>query len=154
LLTSPAFGEIDGYGVSLHVSIPEALKLWGFPVSEEDISKIFQKYVTGEIDAIPWSEEGLNPETSTITDELLKLNAKGWWTVASQPALNGIKSNDEVFGWGPRNGFVFQKVCRSQLLSVDYMTSSLTRPTSPLSSSSSVLPTGNSSRRHSKNILK
>ncbi|KAF2672976.1 methylenetetrahydrofolate reductase 2 [Microthyrium microscopicum] len=106
---SPAFGEIDGYGVSLHVSIPEAIKLWGFPVTTNDINTIFQKHVSGELRAIPWSEEGLNPETSTIKEHLLALNAKGWWTVASQPAVNGVKSSDPVFGWGPRSGFVFQK---------------------------------------------
>jgi methylenetetrahydrofolate reductase (NADPH) len=39
----------------------------------------------------------------------LKLNKKGWWTVASQPAVNGVRSSDPVFGWGPKNGFVFQK---------------------------------------------
>jgi len=46
-----------------------------------------------------------------IKEELLKLNSKGFWTVASQPAVLGVKSTDEVFGWGPKNGFVFQKVC-------------------------------------------
>ena len=110
MLICTAFGEIDGYGVSLHVSVPEAIKLWGYPVTVEDISKTFQRHVSGEINAIPWSEEGLNAETSTIKDELLKLNSKGWWTVASQPAVDGIKSDDAVFGWGPKNGYVFQKV--------------------------------------------
>ncbi|KAF2436771.1 MTHFR-domain-containing protein [Tothia fuscella] len=106
---SPAFGEIDGYGVSLHVSIPQAIKLWSYPTTTADITTLFRKYISCELDAIPWSEEGLNPETTTISNELLKVNAKGWWTVASQPAVNGIKSDDGVFGWGPRNGFVFQK---------------------------------------------
>jgi methylenetetrahydrofolate reductase (NADPH) len=94
----------------LHVSVAEAIKLWGYPVEPKDISTIFQKHVAGELQAIPWSEEGLNPETSTISDKLSKLNGKGWWTVASQPAVNGVKSSDEVFGWGPKNGYVFQKV--------------------------------------------
>ncbi|KAF2403057.1 methylenetetrahydrofolate reductase-like protein [Trichodelitschia bisporula] len=106
---SPAFGEIDGYGVSLHVSIPQAIKLWSYPTTKNDISTIFRKYIAGEIEAIPWSEEGLNTETETIRDHLLKLNAKGWWSIASQPAVNGLKSSNPVFGWGPRNGFVFQK---------------------------------------------
>ncbi|KAF2841194.1 methylenetetrahydrofolate reduct [Patellaria atrata CBS 101060] len=106
---SPAYGEIDGYGVSLHVSIPHAIKLWGYPTTQEDISDIFCRHVTGELDAIPWSDEGLRAETNFIKDELLNLNKKGWWTVASQPAVNGIKSDDPLFGWGPKNGFVFQK---------------------------------------------
>ena len=105
-----AFGEIDGYGPTLHASTPQALRFWGYPIVVDDISSIFRRHISGELDALPWSEEGLNPETNTIRDELLKLNSKGWWSVASQPAVNGVKSTDPVFGWGPRNGFVFQKV--------------------------------------------
>lgn len=106
---SPAYGEIDGYGVSLHASIPEANRLWGQPTTVEDISSIFRRHLQGKIDAIPWSEEPLQQETLTIKDKLLALIDKGWWSVASQPAVNGKRSNDPVFGWGPKNGFVFQK---------------------------------------------
>jgi methylenetetrahydrofolate reductase (NADPH) len=106
---SPAFGEIDGYGPTLHVSTPQALKLWGHPVGASDISTLFRRHIEGELDALPWSEQGLSPETSTIAKQLLALNAKGWWTVASQPSVNGVRSTDPVFGWGPKNGYVFQK---------------------------------------------
>jgi len=106
---SPAFGQIDGYGVSLHVSVPEAIRMWGHPTSSADISAVFQRHLSGELAQIPWSEEGLSQETGTITKELLELNKKGWWTVASQPAVNGLPSSHGIFGWGPRNGFVFQK---------------------------------------------
>lgn len=106
---SPAYGEIDGYGVSLHVSTPDAKRLWGNPETTNDISSIFRKHMNGEIDAMPWSEEALQPETLTIRNELLGMIQKGWWTVASQPAVNGVRSNDKTFGWGPKNGFVFQK---------------------------------------------
>lgn len=34
---------------------------------------------------------------------------KGWWTVGSQPTVDGSHSADEVVGWGPRGGYVFQK---------------------------------------------
>ena len=94
----------------MKVSIPQAVKLWGYPVTTEDISQIFHRHIRDEIDVLPWSEEGLNPETKTIVNQLEKLINKGWWTVASQPAVNGLKSTDPVFGWGPRNGSVFQKV--------------------------------------------
>lgn len=41
---------------------------------------------------------------------LLSLNSdKGWWTVGSQPAVDGISSEDAVYGFGPRGGYVFQK---------------------------------------------
>jgi methylenetetrahydrofolate reductase (NADPH) len=106
---SPAYGEIDGYGVSLHMSVNQAIKLWGYPTSREDITELFIRHIEGSLSAIPWSEEGLNEETHTIKNQLLALNRKGWWTVASQPAVNGVRSSDKVFGWGPKNGFVFQK---------------------------------------------
>ncbi|TLS27918.1 hypothetical protein PpBr36_01602 [Pyricularia pennisetigena] len=106
---SPAYGEIDGYGVSLHMSGTQAVQLWGRPATVEDVSNIFMRHLQGELPAIPWSEEEFNAETETIRDTLLALNSRGWWTVASQPAVNGLRSNDRTFGWGPQNGFVFQK---------------------------------------------
>ncbi|CAK7207760.1 methylenetetrahydrofolate reductase 1 [Sporothrix eucalyptigena] len=106
---SPAYGEIDGYGVSLHMTVNQALKLWGRPTDTKDINEIFIRYLGGELSAIPWSEEEFNAETATIRDQLVRINSKGWWTVASQPAVNGIPSTDATFGWGPPHGFVFQK---------------------------------------------
>ncbi|KAG6000806.1 hypothetical protein E4U21_005004 [Claviceps maximensis] len=106
---SPAYGEIDGYGVSLHMSVSQAVSLWGHPKTIEDIKEIFVKHIKGQVSAIPWSEEGLADESSTIQHRLIDMNTKGWLTVASQPAVNGISSGDRTFGWGPANGFVFQK---------------------------------------------
>ncbi|KAJ6256651.1 hypothetical protein Dda_8516 [Drechslerella dactyloides] len=107
---SPAFGEIDGYGVSLHRTPTEALRLWGTPTSTSDISALFVRNVNGSLAAMPWSEEdSLNAESKLITAQLEALNSRGWWTVASQPAVNSARSDDPTFGWGPRGGFVFQK---------------------------------------------
>lgn len=106
---SPAYGEIDGYGVSLHVSVPEVHRLWGRPKTVDDISALFRQHLEGTISSMPWSEEAIQPETLVIKKELLSLIDRGWWTVASQPAANGVPSRDPVFGWGPANGFVFQK---------------------------------------------
>ena len=108
--STTAYGEVDGYGVSLHVSTANAVRLWGHPKSTLDITELFIKHIKGEIEAIAWSEEGLNQESRAIQEELIELNEKGWWTVASQPAVNGVRSDDKLFGWGPKNGFVFQKV--------------------------------------------
>ena len=96
--------------MSLHVSVSQATRLWGHPTTQADITDMFIRHINGELEAIPWSEEGLNDESITIKDELLRLNRKGWWTVASQPAVNGVRSDDKLFGWGRKNGFVFQKV--------------------------------------------
>ncbi|RWA11159.1 hypothetical protein EKO27_g3943 [Xylaria grammica] len=57
---SPAYGEIDGYGPTLHVTRAQAISLWGHPKSLEDVNTLF---------------------------------------------LGG----PDVFGWGPRHGFIFQK---------------------------------------------
>lgn len=91
------------------MSVSQAAKLWDHPKSPADVSNMFIRHIKGELEAIPWSEEGLNDESTAIREKLLKLNRRGWWTVASQPAVNGVKSDDKLFGWGPRNGFVFQK---------------------------------------------
>ena len=107
---SPAFGEIDGYGLSLHLSPAAARSKWGLPVGRHDISSLFKRHVLGELDQLPWSEGGLNEETTVIKKELCRLiEERGWWSVASQPAVDGLPSSDHVFGWGPKGGFVFQK---------------------------------------------
>ncbi|KAL1893404.1 methylenetetrahydrofolate reductase 1 [Ceratocystis pirilliformis] len=106
---SPAYGEIDGYGVSLHMTPSQALQHWGYPVTVEDINSLFLRHIRGDLSALPWSEEELRPESSAIQRHLEALDMRGWWTVASQPAVNGVKSSDTTFGWGPANGFVFQK---------------------------------------------
>ncbi|KAI8965720.1 MTHFR-domain-containing protein [Daldinia sp. FL1419] len=106
---SPAYGEIDGYGPSLHVSHAQAVSLWGYPTKREDINALFVRHLKKELPAIPWSEEEFNEETEMIAEQLIQLNLKGWWTVASQPAVNGLRSSDRIFGWGPQQGFVFQK---------------------------------------------
>ncbi|KAK3308796.1 methylenetetrahydrofolate reductase-domain-containing protein [Chaetomium strumarium] len=106
---SPAYGQIDGYGVSLHVTVAQARELWGAPTTAGDISAIFVRHIRGELSTIPWNEESFSAETDKIRDQLVSLNSKGWWTLASQPAVNGLRSSDPTFGWGPQNGFVFQK---------------------------------------------
>ena len=51
----------------------------------------------------------LSRESLTILSHLEKLTRKAWWTVCSQPAVNGASSSDEIVGWGPAAGYVFQK---------------------------------------------
>ena len=116
---SPAFGEMDGYGVSLKVPPQDALRIWGHPVSLTDISRIFGFYLEEKISCIPWCDAPLMNETLQIRDHLLSLNrlaenasqsaGKGWWSVGSQPAVDGAPSTDPIVGFGPPGGFVFQK---------------------------------------------
>lgn len=117
---SPAFGEIDGYGPSLKLGPVAAWRLWGHPKKKEDITNIFKRHMLEELPCVPWSDEtdvsesgpgALREETATIRTELLELiDGRGYWTLASQPAVNGVKSDHPQFGWGPPGeGFVFQK---------------------------------------------
>ena len=106
---SPAFGEIDGYGPSLKVSNKKAYELWGQPKSVEDLRALFIRYLEGSLEALPWSDLGLSPETALIQEELIQLNERGYLSLASQPATNSTPSTDKIFGWGPRGGYIYQK---------------------------------------------
>jgi methylenetetrahydrofolate reductase (NADPH) len=61
------------------------------------------------VSSTPFSSLPLSSESLTILPHLEELTKRGWWTVCSQPAVDGALSTDEVFGWGPRGGYVFQK---------------------------------------------
>jgi methylenetetrahydrofolate reductase (NADPH) len=107
---SPAYGDLDGWGVSLKLTPSEALRQWGTPVSYADISQIFVRYLQGTLAVIPWSDEPLRSETNSILPHLLALNTqKNWWTVGSQPAVDGCPSEDPIHGFGPEGGYVYQK---------------------------------------------
>lgn len=83
---------------------------WGHPKTDSDISTLFSSYLSGTLAQIPWSDEPLRPETNSISEPLIKLNdEKNWWTVGSQPAVDGCESSDEIFGFGPAGGYVYQK---------------------------------------------
>jgi len=44
-----------------------------------------------------------------ISEKLTKMNQLGFLTINSQPAVDGARSDDKVHGWGPKNGYVYQK---------------------------------------------
>ncbi len=98
-----------GSASSLPLPAVQALQTWAAPTSRKDIADLFISYLNADIDSLPWSDEPSSAETALIKDELIKLNQKGYWTLASQPAVNGEKSSHEVLGWGPKGGYVFQK---------------------------------------------
>ncbi|KAE9399560.1 methylenetetrahydrofolate reduct [Gymnopus androsaceus JB14] len=106
---SPAYGELDGYGVSIKQSKEDALKLWGEPSTFAQVAALFAQFCLGKLEALPWSDQKPSVETSIIQEQLARMNSLGFLTINSQPAVNGAKSNDKVFGWGPRNGYVYQK---------------------------------------------
>jgi len=49
-------------------------------------------------------------ETLSIVPQLSKLvQERSWLTVGSQPAVDGIHSEDKTFGFGPKGGYIYQK---------------------------------------------
>ena len=110
---SPAFGEPETYGSiskRLSFNFEELKKLYGETISSlADVSKLFVKYLTGEVKKFPFCEGALQLETQIIIDMLVNMNNNYFLTINSQPKVNGVKSTDPSFGWGPKNGFIYQK---------------------------------------------
>ncbi|KZP09904.1 methylenetetrahydrofolate reduct [Athelia psychrophila] len=106
---SPAYGELDGYGVWIKQTKEEGVKLWGEPTTFAEIRGLFSRFCTKELTALPWSDQAPATETGVIATQLAKMNDYGFLTINSQPAVNGARSDDKVHGWGPSNGYVYQK---------------------------------------------
>lgn len=106
---SPAFGELDAYGIGLKGTNEQNIKLWGEPKSLADLSELFVRFLDGELERLPWSDTPITAEAKAIKPNLVNLNKRGFFTINSQPAVNGARSSHPVYGWGPKNGFVYQK---------------------------------------------
>ncbi|KAI0478456.1 methylenetetrahydrofolate reduct [Xylariaceae sp. FL0804] len=106
---SPAFGELDAYGIGLTGTNESNRKKWGEPQSVMDVADTFLRYLNKELNSLPWSEAPLTAEADPIKEDLIRLNRRGLLTINSQPAVNGVKSTHPVHGWGPPNGYVYQK---------------------------------------------
>lgn len=108
--SSPAFGGLDLCGSQLiRQSTKKALELWATPKTLNDLALLVNNYLTGKLVCLPWSDTPLNHEVDTMLQHLLNLNNKLIFTINSQPQINGIRSNDKVHGWGPKDGYVYQK---------------------------------------------
>jgi methylenetetrahydrofolate reductase (NADPH) len=124
---SPAFGELDAYGIGLKGTNEQNIKLWGSPRSIKDISNVFVKYMEGDLAALPWSESAISKEAGAIQQDLVDLNRRGFLTINSQPAVDSAKSTHPVYGWGPANGYVYQKAYLEVLVSPEHIAEIITR---------------------------
>ncbi|KAI0017202.1 methylenetetrahydrofolate reductase 1 [Xylariomycetidae sp. FL0641] len=106
---SPAFGELDAYGIGLTGTNESNRQKWGEPQTVKDIADLFVRYLEGDVPSLPWSEAPITSEADEIKPELIDLNQRGLLTINSQPAVSGVKSTHPVHGWGPSNGYVYQK---------------------------------------------
>ncbi|CAL9732879.1 hypothetical protein MOUN0_O08284 [Monosporozyma unispora] len=108
--SSPAFGGLDLCGSQLiRQSNKKSLELWATPKTLNDIALLVNNYLTGKLVCLPWCDTPLNHEVDTMLQHLLNLNNKLIFTINSQPQINGIRSNDKIHGWGPKDGYVYQK---------------------------------------------
>jgi methylenetetrahydrofolate reductase (NADPH) len=123
---SPAFGEVDSYGIGLRGSNESNIKLYGKPQNVRDIAETFVKFLSGKIPSLPWSESSITSEVDVIKEDLIKLNRRGFLTINSQPSVNGVKSSHHVYGWGPRNGYVYQKSYLEVFVSPEALASLIT----------------------------
>ena len=113
-ISSPTFGELNQYhairaGSKSNEIKKKRKKIWGTPKSTKDISNVFVSFCKGDINSLPWCESKLAIESKQITKELIILNELGYFTINSQPNVNGAPSEDPHFGWGSSGGRVYQK---------------------------------------------
>ena len=118
---SPAFGELDAYGIGLKGTNEQNIKLWGKPRTLRDVANIFIRFIEKDLQSLPWSESPITDESDEIKHELIDLNKRGLLTLTSQPAVNGVSSSHPVHGWGPHGGYVYQKAYLEVLISPELM---------------------------------
>lgn len=109
---SPAFGELSDtrFFRPVEGSTADLLAIWGqAPLVPQDVCEVFAQYIEGRIPILPWCEASLQSETVPLSALFAKLNRAGILTINSQPAVNGEKSDHEVYGWGGPGGRVYQK---------------------------------------------
>lgn len=124
---SPAFGELDAYGIGLKGTNEQNIKRWGKPETLRDIVNVFIRFLEKDLESLPWSESPLTEESEEIKHELIDLNRRGLLTLTSQPAVNGVPSSHPVHGWGPHDGFVYQKAYLEVLIAPEFLPEIITR---------------------------
>ena len=113
-IKSPTFGELNQYHAIRAGSKSDKIrakrkKIWGEPKTIKDITDVFVSFCKGKINSLPWCEMPLAQESKQISDDLLKLNEMGYFTINSQPKINGLPSEDAEVGWGGPGGRIYQK---------------------------------------------
>merc|ERR1719498_1558211 len=111
---SPAYGDVTDVFVSFSKESADKVKserllMWGAPTDLKGLCGVFEKFLTGGVKKLPWCQEAPSPETNFVLKQVKKMNQQGLLTINSQPRVNGVLSTDPYVGWGPADGFVYQK---------------------------------------------
>lgn len=106
---SPAYGEDTHYHTRILLqNRAKHCPQFATISSVLDVCNIFLQFLDGN-GVLPWADD-LSGEAQMLMDSVLRpLNARGLFTINSQPAVNGVSSSNPIVGWGPKNGHVFQK---------------------------------------------
>lgn len=112
--SSPAYGEwtFVSYSKESWEKIKaDRVKMWGAaPTKIEEIQGVFKKFLNNEdCKRLPWCIEAPGKETNFVLPQLERLISLGLLTINSQPRVNAQLSSDPYVGWGPSDGFVYQK---------------------------------------------
>ena len=55
--------------------------MWGVPVCAQDVNVLFEGYIAGDVQKLPWSEQPLEQESTVIKKNLRLLNRHGFLTI-------------------------------------------------------------------------
>lgn len=109
---NPTYGALTDYQfMRPRARDKKLLEEWALPLQKiDDIHERFKNFCLGKMRSSPWSElDGLQPETRIISEQLGKINLKGFLTINSQPSVNGERSDSPSVGWGGPGGYIYQK---------------------------------------------
>jgi methylenetetrahydrofolate reductase (NADPH) len=83
-------------------------KLYGQAMTcYNNVAKVFVDFITGKIKKMPFSNDPMTAEAAFIEETLIACCKNKLLTINSQPRVNGVRSNDKIFGWGPDKGFIY-----------------------------------------------
>ncbi|CAO3570019.1 unnamed protein product [Mortierella alpina] len=100
-----------------------AVQSLGEPRTLVEVQELFVRGCSSDESAprLPWWNGSLKNELWTITSRIIELNQRGYLTINSQPAVNGVKSEHEIYGWGQKGGYVYQKAYVEFFVSPDHL---------------------------------
>ncbi|PVU92572.1 hypothetical protein BB560_006048, partial [Smittium megazygosporum] len=104
---SPSFFNETLYGQ--YGSMVSELGSWGVPKTEADINELFRGYVNKQKLSLPWTNDSIEVFDTKHKAVLEKMCLNGLWVLASQYGIDGVSSSDKEYGWGPENGYVYQR---------------------------------------------
>ena len=106
---SPAFRDDATYHASMVLNANTVhCPLFRSISTVRDVCDVFLQFLNGCAE-LPWTDDLKAEADLLMTDVLQPLNQRGLLTINSQPALNGVPSENPYVGWGPLNGYVYQK---------------------------------------------